>query len=287
MYTYTLDTMNHNSKHGCSRCTTVGEFNHLSGTVVFKEADAPLRTDENFRNAVYLHTHQKGTTPLISIPNLDLILDIVVGDSLHLLDHGITHKILNGFVNGKLSNVDAKWSTVQTNLVSEYLNSIKAPYEIRAQRPIRDLSSIAKWKAIEFHNFALYIGIAVLNGNLPDYIYSHFLLYFCAVTIISSKHHLSRLIFVAEKCLKTFVERFQIIYGLQHFTSNLHYLLHLMDDVKRFGSINTFSTYPFESYLYKIKRLLRSGNLPLSQVAHRLLEAENLKQFHDNSPRKD
>lgn len=267
----------HNSKHGCSKCTVIGEFNHTSHTVVFPKLDAPKRTDEDFRNGVYFGSHQKELTPLLDIPNLDMIQDFPIGDSMHLLDHGITSRLLNGFINGKLSNVDAKWSNFQVNLVSKYLASIKAPAEIRSQRQIRDLTTIAKWKAIEFRNFGLYIGIVVLNGNLKDYIYKHFLLYFCALTIITSEFHLKRLGNVAESCLKLFVERFKTIYGEHQFTSNVHNLIHLMDDVKRFGPITTFSTYPFESHLYKIKRLLRSGNLPLSQVAKRMMEIEGIQ----------
>lgn len=274
MYIFSLGTAHHNSKHGCSRCTTVGRLNHSAGIFVFKQLDAPLRTDLNFRNNLYLGAHQKEITPLVGISGIDMISDFVVGDSLHLLDHGITKKLLFSFIDGHLGNVDAKWSAHQINIVSQYLASIRAPYEIISEGPTRDLSTIAKWKGMDFHNFALYTGIVVLNGNLPDYIYKHFLVYFCAVTIYSSKYHLETLIKVADLCLKLFIERFEIIYGSQHFTSNLHNLNHLIDDVKRFGPINTFSSYSFESLLIQIKKLLRPGYLPLAQAAKHLLEFE-------------
>lgn len=264
-----LGTKNHNAKHGCARCTVVGEFNSTSHTTVFKHLDQPLRADADFRNNVYFGTHQVEHTPILAIQSVDMIQDFVVSDPLHLFDHGITEKLLTGFMNGKLSNIDAKWCAVQIEMISEYLSSIKAPYEIRSQRPIRDLKSVAKWKAIEFRNFALYVGIVVLNGNLPDYMYKHFLLYFCAYNIICSNHHLVRLSRVADTCLKLFIERFKTIYGVHHFTSNLHNLAHVMEDVKRYGAINTISAYPFEGHLFKIKRSLRSGNLPLSQTANR------------------
>lgn len=279
--------MNHNAKHGCSRCTVVGEFSSTSNTTVFKKFDAPLRTNDDFRNDVYFGTHQVEASPLLDIQNLDMIKDFIVGDSLHLFDHGITQKLLTGFIKGKLGNVDAKWCKEHFDIVSEYLLSIKAPSEIRGQRAIRDLNSVAKWKGIEFRNFSLYVGIIVLNGNLPDYIFKHFLLYFCAYTIISSKRHLLSLSVVAEKSLRLFVERFKLIYGSQHFTMNLHNMLHVMEDVTRFGAINTFSTYPFEGYLFEIKRLLRSGHLPLNQIANRLIESEVVKKDSSKEIRKD
>lgn len=221
-------------------------------------------------------THQREITPLLRLKNVDMIQDFTIGDGLHLLDHGISKKILIGLMEGKLNNVDAKWSERQIKLVSMLFESIKPPAEIRAQRPIRSLETIGKWKAVEYRTFGLYLGMLVLRNNVKDYIYKHFLLYFCALNTISSKHHLKRLLPIAEWCYNLFVERFKIIYGAQHFTSNLHNMIHLMDDVKRFGAINTFSTYPFEGVVFKIRRLLRFGNLPLSQVARRIIELESL-----------
>lgn len=55
-------------------------------------------------------------------------------------------------------------------------------------------------------------------------------------------------------------------------TSNVHDLAHLVDDVIKFGELQSFSAYPFENMLGYIKRLLRNGRNPLAQVAKRLTE---------------
>lgn len=277
-------TMGHNGKDGCSKCTTVGEWSYVKNTTVFPQLDAPKRTDTDFRSNVYFGKHQREVTPLLRLKTVDMIKDFPIGDSLHLLDHGVTSKMLNGIIEGKLSNVDAKWSHRQAQLVSKFMDSIKSPAEIRQQRPIRNLEVISKWKGIEYRNFGLYLGMVVLKGNVKDYIYKHLLLYFCALNIISSKHHLKRLSSVAECCIKLFVERMKIIYGTEHFVSNVHNLIHLMDDVKRFGAVNTFSTYPFEALLFKIRRLLRTGNLPLTQVARRIIELDSFNRENRNPP---
>lgn len=109
-----------------------------------------------------------------------------------MLDHGVTSRLLNGWIKGDLANADAKWSSHQFRLMSSFLSSIASPIEIRANRPIRDFTCIAKWKGIEYRHFALYVGIVVLKGNLKDYLYNHFILYFCAVTMFSSSVHLQR-----------------------------------------------------------------------------------------------
>lgn len=60
----------------------------------------------------------------------------------------------------------------------------------------------------------------------------------------------------------------------QSITSNVHNLCHLLDDVRRFGNLNTISTYPFENCLQMIKKKLRAMTKPLEQLARRIGEIE-------------
>ena len=56
-------------------------------------------------------------------------------------------------------------------------------------------------------------------------------------------------------------------YGCGFLTYNVHSLIHLPDDFKRFGSLDYVSCFPFESYLGLLKECVHSGYKPLSQVA--------------------
>ncbi|CAC5378361.1 unnamed protein product [Mytilus coruscus] len=51
----------------------------------------------------------------------------------------------------------------------------------------------------------------------------------------------------------------------------------LLDAVK-FGSLDAFSAFPFENFMQRIKRMVRSGKNPIVQIAKRLDEIENVKQ---------
>lgn len=117
----------------------------------------------------------------------------------------------------------------------------------------------------------MYVGVVVLKNNLTYEHYQHFLTLFCAITICESRvyHHLLPL---ARELLKHYVENFRFIYGEAYMTSNVHNLLHLVDDVEYLGELQTFTAYPFENMLGIIKRLIRSGYCTLNQVAKRLLE---------------
>ncbi len=59
---------------------------------------------------------------------------------------------------------------------------------------------------------------------------------------------------------------------------NVHGLVHLPDDVKKFGPLDTFSAFPFENFVGQLKRLVREPQGTLQQVVRilRLLEKRNL-----------
>ncbi|EAT45714.1 AAEL003021-PA [Aedes aegypti] len=99
-----------NGKYGCLKCTTKGRYSMLTRTMTYPELTAPLRTDEKFRSMEYSN-HRRGQTPLMQLP-IDMIQDIIVGDSLHLLELGVMKKLLTGWRTGSMT-LKAKWSVTQ------------------------------------------------------------------------------------------------------------------------------------------------------------------------------
>jgi hypothetical protein len=63
---------------------------------------------------------------------------------------------------------------------------------------------------------------------------------------------------VAKQCLEYFVIHVSHLYGRDFVVYNVHNLLHLCDDVERFGCINEFSCFPFENYLGLLKNKINS-----------------------------
>lgn len=55
-------------------------------------------------------------------------------------------------------------------------------------------------------------------------------------------------------------------------TSNFHNLAHMVDDVIKFGDLQSISSYPCENLLGYVKRLMRNGTKPLAQIARRITE---------------
>lgn len=81
-----VGTVGFNSYHGCIKCSTVGEYDKTERHMSFPNINCLRRTNESFRNNTD-EEHHKEVTPLIELP-IDMVEDIIIADSLHLLDLG-------------------------------------------------------------------------------------------------------------------------------------------------------------------------------------------------------
>ena len=271
-----------NAQNGCQKSTTIGEYSYISHTNYFSPTGCPPRTDADFRNKKY-GSHHKNDTPLLRL-SIDMIKDFPVGDSLHLIDLGITKKLLLGWRDGKFGTLNTKWPAITVTNLSQKLLQLKMPREIH--RALRGLDCIGHWKGLEFRTFLHYVSIVVLKPFLSSDVYEHFLSFFCAITICSSEGH-SHLLDLANMLLAHFLNHFKDFYGEDYVSSNVHNLCHLVDDVKRFGILSKFSAYPYENKLYQIKNLIRSGKNPLSQIAKRLSELNQISKNVDHNQDKN
>lgn len=262
---------NYNGKHGCLKCTTIGEYSHKSNTVYFPDSQCIPRTDEEFRSESY-GRHHKMNSPLLNLP-INMIVQFPVSDSLHLIDLGVMKRLLIGWRDGNFGRYTTKWRAAQIQNVTMFLRSCKMPAELH--RAVRGLDCLAYWKASEFRTFLYYLSVVILPDFMCADAYFHFLALFCAVTLCSSNAYDS-LLPVARKLFLYFVDNFKDIYGVDYITSNIHNLTHVVDEVEKFGPLHTFNAYPFENHLYVIKNMLRHGSRPLAQVAKRLSERVNV-----------
>lgn len=269
-------TINFNGKHGCLACTTVGASvqSGRGKTVVFESVGALPRTDEGFRSRLY-EGHHTGWTLLENISNFDLIKGVPVGDRLHLIDEGVTKKIVEGMLSNKFDPSQfIHWSLPLKNVVSAFLVKTRLPSELR---DMRQLNEVALWKATEFRTFLHYISVVVWKDFMMDGTFNHFLLYFCGITILSSIEH-KPFWSMAKQMLDAFVRQFSIYYGTCFMSSNVHNLQHVTEEVTRLGPLDGFSTYAFENNMRFIKQCVRSGTKIAEQVAGRLTEQSQIQK---------
>lgn len=72
----------------------------------------------------------------------------------------------------------------------------------------------------------------------------------------------------AKSLMKYFVKTFIILYGKDQVSYNVHNLLHICDDVARFGTLDQFGAFIFENYLQskeiikKTRKTITTNNSP-------------------------
>lgn len=82
-----------------------------------------------------------------------------------------------------------------------------------------------------------------------------------------------------EKVLKYFVSKFNDIYGKEFMSLNVHNLLHIIDDYRRFGSLDLCSCFPFENFMKTLKKIIRKHEKPLEQVIIRYHELQTYSKL--------
>lgn len=266
------------------KCCTIGQHSTLLRTNIFPQTFAAKRTDAEFRSGAYDKHYQiyklrengklKRTpvvSPLLQLP-IDIVEDVIVADSLHLLHLGIMKRLILSYKDGHNGSDESRWTNSVVESICNILKTIKLPREIH--RPVRGVDCVNHWKASECASFLHYIGIVLLKHFISNDHFQNFANLFCAVTICSSSYY-KRFLPVAQKLFEEFISNYYIFFN--SITSNVHNLVHVVEEVTRFGPLPTISSYPFENHLFQIKKLVRSGKLPLHQIVNRVTERYTFK----------
>lgn len=268
-----LGIKGHSAYHGCGKCTIEGEY--VANRVVFIGEGLP-RTDLSFRTRRD-EDHHNYASPFERLP-IDMVKQFP-HDYLHVVLLGVVRKLLRMWISGKPNSLLPSRSTLK---ISEILEKLGKSQPKEFQRRARKLSNINYFKGSELRTFLLYTGPFVLKNILPDDKYSHFMLLHSAILILCCEKNTQK-IQVAEEMLKVFVADYANLYGVENISFNVHSLLHIVDDVKLYGNLDSYSAFSFESYMQVIKRLLKKNNQNLAQLSNRLEEIYAFDKISNNS----
>lgn len=266
---FLLKTKGHTGFSSCSKCTIVGRS--ISGTVCFPytESSSRLRTDEDFLQQSDEDYH-RGETILLEIPNLGLVSNVTL-DYMHLVCLGVVKKLLLLWLHGPLS---VRMCKVNIDQISQKLIAYKKTAPREFSRKPRSLAEVKYWKATEFRTFLLYTGPVVLRSVLESEKYLHFLSLHVAISIFTNPKLVAKEHYIkyAEDLIIYFVKKFGILYREQFISHNVHNLLHLAEEVRKYGVLDNFSAFHFESFLGGLKQLIRKAEKPLEQISCRFSE---------------
>lgn len=261
-----LATKSQNGYFGCGRCTQEGVY--LCHRITFPVTNAVKRNDHDYRSKVQSEHHLPGIDSAFLKLDINMITQFPL-DYLHTVCLGVVKKMMNMWTSGDLTS---RLQSKCVDKISERLIKISKTQPSEFQRKCRSLKELGNFKGCEFRDLILYTLPVITKDIIPADQYNNLLMLHCAMIILvdpvlSNSHHK-----VAQYLLERFVDSFGRIYGMHHIVYNVHSLVHIVDDVQLYGALDNYSAFPFESYMYQIKRCLHKNNDSLAQLCNRVEE---------------
>lgn len=263
-----LATKSYNGYFGCGKCTQEGDY--INHRMTFQNIEFTKRTNESFRTQLQPE-HHIGNSPFLDL-NINMITHFPL-DYLHTLCLGVVKKFVALFLFGNARSQIRPLPSRDIDKISERLNLISKLQPSEFQRKCRQLKEFHHFKGTEFRNLILYILPVVCFNVLPNDMYNNMLHLHAASLILVDPNLCKTHSSLAQKLLQTFVCSFRDIFGPEHVVYNVHSLLHMVDDVKLFGSLDSYSAFPFENFMCSVKRMLNGQNNTLAQICNRIEES--------------
>lgn len=255
----------HNGKHGCPRCdatTTESPKTTYCGNP---------RTDNTFKQRIHPDHHNPKFLHKKSIleeMGIKMVTQFPI-DPMHLVDSGVVKRCIQSFLDNATSG------TANCSKISELLMDVVKPNTpSEFARNCRPLDMISVWKATEFRQFLLYSSLVVMKDHVDTNTYYHWLLLSSAIRLLLCPRSSQQNAGTANLLLKSFVENFPSIYGLNNVVYNVHVLLHLAECVSELGCLDSFSCYKFENFIQSLKRNIKKPTEVLQQIYKRMSEEQ-------------
>jgi hypothetical protein len=287
----------HNSHNACERCSQFGGY--AGGHVCLLDTNAPLRSDDDFKNKADITHHKPGNLPIITNLNVGMVSSFVL-DYMHNCCLGVTKRLLVRWKGSRKYETKCHLDNYTQNKFSETIDLLAKSIPREFNRKCDGgLKTISHWKASEFRLFLLYTGMVALKNILPSRMYKHFLHFSFSLRLLLADNQECNIKSI-RSLLINFVLNSQKIYGNSFVSINVHSIIHLPDDYMNFGSLDSVSCFPFESYLGQyVKGQLTGRNQALKQICRHLsvqnqkspvtkvyknnLKTKNGKQFYHNN----
>lgn len=281
---FVRQTKSHGGFFPCDVCTIEGS--HDGTRMCYKELNSRKRQHSLFHSEDSAYKeHKVGDSPFLRIEGLDFTTQFP-RDPMHLLYLGIMKKLINIWVKDRsASNKKAKLSGLQLRNLSDKLDLMQGFIPTIFSRRPRPLKELDRWKASEFRQFLLYTGPILLKDLVNGEVYQHFLLLHCAIRILCATSD-ANATKTADSLLQQFVVDSIPLYGEKFSVFNVHNLLHLSTDCNRFGHLETFSAFPFENFLFKLKNCVHNAKAPIKQIQRFANKLSPLPAVKEKNPYK-
>lgn len=285
--TFLKFTKAHTAFFSCERCETRGKSfkqnknskSKKKGTKrIFPKTECLHRTRKKFVIKDQLNHHiPNSTSALLQIPGLNIIKDVFI-ESVHLIDIETLKRIITTWLSDKKNQLGKlnEDKVLQLDFIMSHYVKNSIPREFH--RKHYNIHKPGKWKANQNRMFMLYVAVFIMKDLLDIDAYNHLLLYIIAYRLLSDPDMCTENAGVSRSYFTEFFKDIPQIYGKENQVLNMHYLIHVADDVQ-YTELNLIkiSAYDFENYLGILGNLINGPSDPLTQVINRLFEIQNNK----------
>lgn len=257
--------LGHCAKSGCGYCRLKGVS--YKSRVVFPTITGIPRSDQDY--AEFKEDNQLSLSLLANI--VDLKSDFPI-DYQHCICLGVVRRLFYFYFDHvKSFHLRCKLSQANLKSLSDLIEGVRVYVPCEFQRRPRRLDvELSHFKATEFRTFLIYLGPYLFKKFLPTDYYEHFLLLHFSVYVFASAQY-TDLHDHAAGCLRRFVQQMPELFGQHSVPYNFHILLHIPEFVKKYGPLDSFSTFEFENFLGMLKRRIRQTNFIFQQSVNQLI----------------
>ena len=192
----------------------------------------------------------------------------------------IPYEYMHAVCSGIMRMLLLVWTTMPVFLkkkakVSDRLMFANAFCPFEFQRWPDTLNNARRWKASQYRVFILYTGVFALKDLLNQQCFRHFSYLVVALRLMcrtvprnaERQSILENIAKFTRPILRKFMTDGIKLYGKNFATLNVHaFCCHTADDYERFGSLDEFSVFRFESFLGWLKSLVLGPRFPLQQI---------------------
>ena len=212
-------------------------------------------------------------SPLVNVS--DFTLDFPP-EYLHSVLLGSFKTLISFFIRGvKGQRFPCKITSSIQDIMNKEVEKVRKCVPNNFQRKIRPFNYFEQYKGTELRQLLLYFGPYIFKHRLPTPYYENFLHLHYAIYCLCSPNCKS-FIDVAQYCINEFLQGFERLFGKDFQTYNNHMISHLPFFVNKLGPLDSFSSFPFESYLGLLKRKTKNSRYVFSQTLSNLLNLREL-----------
>lgn len=251
-----------------------------NGYVRYVRRDVSLRNHEEFIKAYRAKKFTsdngiKGISCLVAAKHFDLVVGFGI-DYMHCILLGVLKRLFELWF-GSVKYL----SKYNQNALNSRITRIKPILEI--SRKPGSVFDFAKYKANEYRTLLLYYLPCCLDGLLERKYVNHFQLLSSAIYVLLKENITRQEIKTADEKLNKFADQFELLYGIDNVTMNLHLVRHIGLAVNNLGPLWAQSAFGFESNNGVLTRSITAKRNILQQIAFKYDSKSKLKSVNSST----